>query len=203
MERKQVVPWIHASFNRFGTRLAKHSQKRGRTVKTRITYLGGPTYLLEIGSFRLLTDPGFDPKGTERSEGPGHDLKKTMAPPVPAEKIGKIDAVLLSHQQHYDNLDNVGRTLLPQAGRVLTTPESAGILGGSPSGLGLSAWNQTLGGDRMGKSLGYAVPICTVLMATTSCTPRIARAVSLLYIGLISVKPSRVGSLDQPDRALR
>ena len=108
---------------------------KGNIVKTKITYLGGPTYLLEIGAFRLLTDPGFDPKGTERSEGPGHDLKKNMSPPVPAEKIGRIDAVLLSHQQHYDNLDNTGRTLLPKAGRVLTTKESAEVLGGNAEGM--------------------------------------------------------------------
>lgn len=107
-------------------------------MKTRITYLGGATYLLEIGSFRLLTDPGFDPKNTEKSEGPGHVLTKIMAPPVPVEEIGRIDAVLLSHQQHFDNLDTSGRALLPKAGRVLTTPESAGALNGNSEGL--EAW---------------------------------------------------------------
>ena len=59
---------------------------------TLITYLGGATYLIEVGSFRFITDPGFDPEGTEKSEGPGHDLKKNMAPPIPAEEIGNIDA---------------------------------------------------------------------------------------------------------------
>lgn len=110
-------------------------------MKTKITYLGGPTYLLEVGNFRLLTDPGFDPKGTERSEGPGHDLKKTMSPPVPVEEIGRIDAILLSHQQHYDNLDNAGRSLIPKAGRVLTTKESADILGGKAEGM--APWDTT------------------------------------------------------------
>ena len=52
------------------------------TMPLRLTYLGGPTYLIEIGSFRIVTDPGFDPQGTERSEGPGHILTKTMAPRV-------------------------------------------------------------------------------------------------------------------------
>jgi L-ascorbate metabolism protein UlaG (beta-lactamase superfamily) len=108
-------------------------------MTTTLTYLGGATYLLEIGSFRFLTDPGFDPEGTERSEGPGHDLRKIMAPPVPAEQLGRIDAVLLSHQQHYDNLDITGRALLPKAGRVFTTPESAEALGGNAKGL--STWD--------------------------------------------------------------
>ena len=110
-------------------------------METKITYLGGATYLIEIGSFRLLTDPGFDAKGTERSEGPGHDLKKVMSPPIAAEDIGRIDAVLLSHQQHYDNLDNTGRAMLPQWGRVITTPESAAQLEGL--GEGLATWQTT------------------------------------------------------------
>ncbi len=104
-------------------------------MKTQITYLGGATFLIEIGDFRLLTDPGFDPNGTEKSEGPGHLLTKIMAPPVPIEEIGPIDAVLLSHQQHFDNLDISGRALLPKVGRVLTTPESAAALGGNAEGL--------------------------------------------------------------------
>ncbi len=66
-------------------------------MKAKFTYLVGPTYLIEIGSFRFLSDPGFDPKGTEKSEGPGHELKKNMAPPLPVEEVGKIDAVFVSH----------------------------------------------------------------------------------------------------------
>lgn len=110
-------------------------------MKTQVTYLGGATYLLEIGSFRILTDPGFDPQGTEKSEGPGHDLKKVMSPPIPADEIGPIDAVLLSHAQHYDNLDNTGKAMLPQWGRVLTTPDSAEALGGSAEPL--ATWEST------------------------------------------------------------
>lgn len=104
-------------------------------MKTNVTYLGGPTYLIEIGSFRILTDPGFDPEGTEKNEGPGHLLQKVMSPPIPADEIGKLDAILLSHAQHYDNLDNTGRTLLPKAGHVLTTPDSAALLDGLADGL--------------------------------------------------------------------
>ncbi len=100
-----------------------------------ITYLGGATYLIEVGSFRFITDPGFDPKGTEKSEGPGHDLKKNMAPPIPAEEIGNIDAVFLSHAHHYDNLDNAGKAMLPKWGRVITTPDGAAKLGGSTEAL--------------------------------------------------------------------
>jgi L-ascorbate metabolism protein UlaG (beta-lactamase superfamily) len=31
----------------------------------RLTYIGGPTALVELGGVRLLTDPTFDPAGTE------------------------------------------------------------------------------------------------------------------------------------------
>ena len=104
-------------------------------MDTQLTYLGGATFLIEVGPFRILTDPGFDPDGTERSEGPGHELRKVMGPPVPADEIGRIDAVLLSHAQHYDNLDNTGKAKLPEWGRVLTTPDSARALGGNAEGL--------------------------------------------------------------------
>ena len=36
-------------------------------MDTKITYLGGATFLIEVGDMRLLTDPGFDPEGTEKS----------------------------------------------------------------------------------------------------------------------------------------
>ncbi|MBP6014562.1 MAG: MBL fold metallo-hydrolase [Alphaproteobacteria bacterium] len=108
----------------------------------RLTYLGGPTYLIEIGHFRIVSDPGFDPQGTERIEGPGHVLTKVMQPPIPVDKIGKIDLVLLSHAQHLDNLDNEGRRLLGRVKLTLTTPDSAAMkLPGKPKGL--KPWEST------------------------------------------------------------
>lgn len=109
----------------------------------RVTYLGGPTYLIEIGKFRILSDPGFDPQGTERNEGPGHLLTKVMAPPIAPEKIGKIDIALVSHAQHLDNLDNEGRKLLSKAGVTITTPESAVMNLPTKSVRGLKTWAST------------------------------------------------------------
>lgn len=113
------------------------------SMPLRLTYLGGPTYLIEIGSFRIVTDPGFDPQGTERSEGPGHILTKTMAPPIPVDKIGPIDAVLLSHAQHLDNLDNEGRRLLATVGATITTPASAAMGLPGKNVVGLATWATT------------------------------------------------------------
>jgi L-ascorbate metabolism protein UlaG (beta-lactamase superfamily) len=98
-----------------------------------ITLIGGPTALIEFGNFRLLTDPTFDPPGEYRL--PHVILKKTSYPAIPAEEIGLVDAVLLSHDQHSDNLDNSGRVFLTKVARVLTTVAGAKRLGGHTEGL--------------------------------------------------------------------
>jgi L-ascorbate metabolism protein UlaG (beta-lactamase superfamily) len=109
-------------------------------MQPRLTYLGGPTYLIEIGHFRIISDPGFDPQGTERNEGPGHLLTKVMAPPIPVDKIGPIDVALVSHAQHLDNLDNEGRRLLAKVGMTLTTPASAEMKLPGKKVVGLATW---------------------------------------------------------------
>ena len=109
----------------------------------RLTYLGGPTYLIEIGQFRIISDPGFDPQGTERNEGPGHLLTKVMSPPIAVDEIGPIDVALVSHAQHLDNLDNEGRRLLAKVGMTLTTPASAAMNLPGKKVVGLSTWEST------------------------------------------------------------
>lgn len=113
------------------------------SMQPRITYLGGPTYLLEIGRFRIISDPGFDPQGSWRNEGPGHLLTKVMAPPIPVDEIGSIDLALVSHAQHLDNLDNEGRRLLGKVGMTLTTPASAAMNLPGKKVVGLPTWEST------------------------------------------------------------
>jgi L-ascorbate metabolism protein UlaG (beta-lactamase superfamily) len=74
----------------------------------RATCVGGPTVLLEMGKLRLLTDPTFDPAGTVYADGPV-SLRKLAGSATPAEKMGPVDALLLSHDQHKDSLDRAGR----------------------------------------------------------------------------------------------
>jgi L-ascorbate metabolism protein UlaG (beta-lactamase superfamily) len=97
--------------------------------------IGGPTSLLAYGGLRLLTDPTFDPPGEHPRPGTAVVLRKLVGPAVPAERLGQVDAVLLSHDHHSDNLDPAGRALLPEAGRVLTTAAGAERLGGNATGL--------------------------------------------------------------------
>jgi L-ascorbate metabolism protein UlaG (beta-lactamase superfamily) len=72
----------------------------------RMTLIGGPTALIEIDGFRLLTDPTFDAPGAYQL--PHAKLEKLTGPALGADTIGNVDAVLLSHDQHSDNLDHSG-----------------------------------------------------------------------------------------------
>lgn len=107
----------------------------------RLTFIGTATIILEIGSLRLLTDPAFDPPGKRYSFGWGTRSVKLTASAIPVESIGQIDAVLLSHDHHADNLDRLGRAFLPKAGRVLTTVPGANRLRGNA--FGLHPWETT------------------------------------------------------------
>jgi L-ascorbate metabolism protein UlaG (beta-lactamase superfamily) len=97
----------------------------------RITHIGGPTTLIEAAGWRLLTDPTFDPPGRTYNFGWGTSSRKVAGPAIPATGLPPIDAILLSHDQHGDNLDFAGRALLPSAGVVVTTVPAALRLGGN------------------------------------------------------------------------
>ena len=98
-----------------------------------ITLIGGPTALVELDGSRLLTDPTFDDPGEYTL--PHTTLKKTAKPALRPDQIGAVDAVLLSHDQHSDNLDTLGRAFLQKADRVFTTEAGAGRLRGNAQGL--------------------------------------------------------------------
>ncbi len=115
----------------------------------RITLIGGPTALIEVDGFRLLTDPTFDAPGAYQL--PHVTLEKLSGPALGAEAIGEVDAVLLSHDQHADNLDHSGKAFLAKAKRVLTTIVGAKRLGGHAEGL--MPWATTELDGKDGRSL--------------------------------------------------
>ena len=92
--------------------------------------------LIEIAGLRLLTDPTFDPPGEYKL--PHVVLRKVTGPARSTKEIGPIDVVLLSHDQHADNLDHSGREILKTAARVFTTRAGAARLGGRA--VGLAPW---------------------------------------------------------------
>ncbi|SDM25446.1 MBL fold metallo-hydrolase [Nonomuraea jiangxiensis] len=94
-----------------------------------VRLIGGPTALIELGGLRLLTDPTFDPPGDHPIG--RRNLVKTTGPAIPAEEVGRVDAVLLSHDQHPDNLDDAGRRFLDQVPLVLSTAAAEARLGGT------------------------------------------------------------------------
>jgi L-ascorbate metabolism protein UlaG (beta-lactamase superfamily) len=120
-----------------------------------ITLIGGPTALIEIDGFRLLTDPTFDAPGAYQL--PHVKLEKLAGPALAASEIGEVDAVLLSHDQHADNLDHAGRDFLTRAKRVLTTEIGASRLGGHAEGF--APWaSTTLSGSNGHKLTVTATP---------------------------------------------
>src|SRR4051794_17405069 len=101
----------------------------------RLTHIGGPTMLIEVGGWRVLTDPTFDPPGRRYSFGWGTASTKVAGPAIAVAELPPVDAVLLSHDHHADNLDDAGRALLPGIGTVVTTAVGARRLGNGARGL--------------------------------------------------------------------
>ncbi|TPG28224.1 MBL fold metallo-hydrolase [Mycolicibacterium hodleri] len=94
--------------------------------------VGGPTTLIDIAGWRIVIDPVFDPPGAVQF------LTKTAGPAVAAASLGHIDVVLISHDEHPDNLDTEGRRVALGAPMLITHPRAAHRLG--PRAWGLEPW---------------------------------------------------------------
>ena len=101
----------------------------------RVTHIGGPTVVIEAQGWRILTDPTFDPPGNTYKFGWGSKSTKLSGPALGPDDIGPIDAVLVSHDHHGDNLDDAGRALLATVPTVITTKAGARRLGQGVRGL--------------------------------------------------------------------
>ena len=111
-----------------------------------ITYIGGPTVLLEYAGLRFITDPTFDAPATYPDSDGGEALVKTQGPAIERANIGHIDAVLLSHHEHKDNLDYEGLELLATGITTLSTRDAAADLFGGAV-IGLDSWETHHIGD--------------------------------------------------------
>jgi L-ascorbate metabolism protein UlaG (beta-lactamase superfamily) len=115
--------------------------------------VGGPTVLIEYDGLRLLTDPTFDPPGTYQGAHSPVKHVKTSGPALSVDEIGTLDAVLLSHDHHFDNLDNAGRALLPNVPVTYTTNSGVGRLAGAAAAIGLAPFETRTLEGRNGKKL--------------------------------------------------
>jgi L-ascorbate metabolism protein UlaG (beta-lactamase superfamily) len=113
-------------------------------MSTMITYLGGPTALLEYAGLRIVCDPTFDGPQTYPAE-EGTALVKTAGPAISRTALGHVDLVLLSHHEHEDNLDYEGLELLATGVRTLSTMKAASdLFGGNVAGF--DSWeSETIG----------------------------------------------------------
>jgi L-ascorbate metabolism protein UlaG (beta-lactamase superfamily) len=180
-----------------------------------ISYVGGPTAILEWAGLRVLTDPTFDAPQTY-PDPDGTPLVKTRGPSIALDAVGPIDLVLLSHHEHEDNLDTSGHSLL--TGTVLSTPEAAASLGVT----GLAVWQPfTLGAvtitavpalhgppgceDYMGTVTGFVLEAPgepTVYVsgdnASLDLVREIARRFASIDIAVLFAGAARVPSVDAP-----
>ncbi|KAK7177437.1 hypothetical protein PSPO01_16516 [Paraphaeosphaeria sporulosa] len=112
------------------------------TNKVSVTHIGTATAILDIDGITFLTDPFFSPAGSEWPTVHGNPpLKVHDDPALQMNQLPHIDAVLLSHENHPDNLDELGRQLL-DGRHVVTTNDGAKNLAPRPSVLGFSDWEE-------------------------------------------------------------
>ncbi|KAJ4290094.1 hypothetical protein N0V88_006600 [Collariella sp. IMI 366227] len=103
-----------------------------------LTHIGTATAIIHLDGVNILTDPFFSPANTEWDMGI-LVLKNSDNPALTPEDLPPIDAVLLSHEDHPDNLDEPGRQVL-KGKQVLTTPDGAKNLSALPGVRAMRPW---------------------------------------------------------------
>ena len=107
-----------------------------------ITHIGTAAAVIELEDLTILTDPYFSPEGTVWTGASGAKLISSYRPALGLPDLPPIDLVLLSHEDHKDNLDDLGRQLL-NGRRVLTTVDGAKKLAPRSGVRGLRPWETT------------------------------------------------------------
>ncbi|KAI1451482.1 Metallo-hydrolase/oxidoreductase [Annulohypoxylon moriforme] len=107
-----------------------------------VTYIGTATAIIDIDGITFLTDPYFSPAETKWDVGIA-TLTSHYEPALSLDQLPPVDIVLLSHEDHPDNLDELSRTRLLSGRRVLTTVDGASKLSPGPGVQGLRPWEKT------------------------------------------------------------
>ena len=96
-------------------------------MEIEMTYIDTACVVINIGGFRMITDPALDNKTGFFPKLVGKPFifsKKTMNPLV-TELDTSIDLALVSHDHHGDNLDETGKKLLENVPVILSTKSAA------------------------------------------------------------------------------
>lgn len=134
----------------------------GPTTSFSISHIITAAAVFHINDVNLLTDPFFSPNGTEFRADPNNVITVLLDPAMQPDQIPPIDAVLLSHEDHPDNLDPIGRAHFLDGRKVLTTPDGAKNLGPRPGVTGLQPW-QTVSLNMGGESWNVTGTPCVHL----------------------------------------
>ncbi len=110
-------------------------------MEVAITHSSTACVLLEIDSVRILTDPVLDGGFKRYRLGPAAWATRYVGPALNPDQIPPLDAVLLSHSHHLDNLDEGGMAVVRRAKQVITG--SVGGLGKQVKALTLAPWQET------------------------------------------------------------
>lgn len=103
-------------------------------MQIHVTHVGTATLLLEVGPVVILTDPVFGGPAHFHF-GAGMQSDHLRGPHLEASAIPNADVVLISHDQHGDNLDDEGRKRLTGVPYVFSTPTAAKRMGNGVIGL--------------------------------------------------------------------
>src|SRR6266545_4908527 len=115
---------------------------RSGAMNAAITHISTACVLLEIGPVRILTDPVFDTDVHKYGFGLGLSATRRLGPYLPMDKLPPLDAVLLSHAHHGDNLDDLGKKIVVEkASKIISHPSARKILGDTVTAL--RTWEKT------------------------------------------------------------
>ncbi len=89
------------------------------SIPVYLTHSTTACVLLEIGSIRILTDPVFDEGSKRYRLGPAAWATRRIGPAIDPANLPPLDAVLLSHAHHADNLDETGLAFIRQCSSAL------------------------------------------------------------------------------------
>jgi L-ascorbate metabolism protein UlaG (beta-lactamase superfamily) len=134
-----------------------------------LTHIGGPTVLIELDGWRLLTDPTFDPPGGHYEFGWGTSSDKLTGPALSVPDLPPIDVALVTHDHHGDNLDEAGRRVLASTRTVVTTVPGARRLR-APDLRGLAA-------GQVARLVGSGRPELEITATPARHGPRLSRPV--------------------------